>query len=149
MKVDSAIRSYIEEDTKDTEEQPVYLPGDTISLHLRVSHEMNLGGVWAVFRRLPEGGVAPIDSYITLPGKHFRLSQAGSTRASEVYFEVEVSREWHLPGEYELEAVRAYPYKLDGRDDLSMEFELRGVIRFRVAEEPAISSPRVTGWKFD
>jgi hypothetical protein len=66
-----------------------------------------------------------------------------------VYFEGEVSREWHLPGEYELEAVRAYPYKLDGRDELGMEFDMRGEVRFRIAEEPAMSSPKVTGWKFD
>ena len=147
--MDGSAQRYTEEEFGVAEEQPVYLPGDTIYLRIRVSHEVNLGSVWAVFRRLSEGGVAPGGSYIALLGKHYRLSQAGPIRASEVYFEGEVSREWHLPGEYELEAVRAYPYKLDGRDELGMEFEMRGEVRFRIAEEPAMSSPKVTGWKFD
>jgi hypothetical protein len=146
--VGSSAQSYIEEFGV-PEEQPVYLPGDTISLRLRVSHEVNLGSVWVVFRRLPELGVAPGDPYITLPGKHYTLSRAGAVRASEVYFETEVSRDRHLPGDYELEDVRAYPCDLDGREDLVMEFEVRGEVRFRIAEEPVMSSPRVTGWKFD
>jgi hypothetical protein len=146
--VDGSAQRYIEEFGV-TEEQPVYLPGDTICLRLRISHSVNLGSVWAVFRRLPERGEEPGVPYITLPGKHYRLSRAGSVRATEVYFEIEVSRDRHLPGDYELEAVRAYPYELDGRDDLSMEFEVRGEICFRIAEELGASSPRVTGWKFD
>jgi hypothetical protein len=146
--VDDSAQRYIEE-LGDTEEQPVYLPGDTLRLRLRISHSVNLGSVWAVFRRLPERAEVPGVPYITLPGKHYRLSRAGSIRASEVYFETEVSRDRHLPGYYELEAVRAYPYELDGRDDLSMEFEVRGEICFRIAEEPVMSSPRVTGWKLE
>ena len=109
---------------------------------------MNLGSVWAVFRRLPEQVREVLaDPYITLPGKHYALSRAGAVRASEVYFEV--SRDQHLPGDYELEAVRAYPYELDGREDLIMEFEVKGEVRFRIAEEPVMSSPEVTGWKLD
>jgi hypothetical protein len=146
--VDDSAQRYIEE-FGDTEEQPVYLPGDKISLRLRISHLVNLGGVWAVFRRLPERAEGPGDQYLTLPGKHYRLSQAGPVRASEVYFEIEVSRERHLPGDYELEAVRAYPYELDGQEDLVMEFEVRREICFRIAEELGVSSPKVTGWKFD
>jgi hypothetical protein len=146
--VDGSAQRYIEE-FGDAEEQPVYLPGDVICLRLRISHLVNLGSVWAVFRRLPEHAEESGDQYLTLPGKHYRLSQAGPVRASEVYFEIEVSRERHLPGDYELEAVRAYPYELDGRDDLSMEFEVRGEICFRIAEELGTPSPRVTGWKFD
>ncbi len=114
---------------------------------------MNLGSVWAVFRRLPEQVREVLaDLYITLPGlpgKHYALSRAGAVRASEVYLEVEVSRDQHLPGDYELEAVRAYPYELGGRDDLSMEFEVGGEICFRIAEELGTPSPRVRGWKFD
>jgi hypothetical protein len=45
--------------------------------------------------------------------------------------------------------VRAYPYELDGRDELSMEFEVRGEICFQIAEELDAPSPKVTGWKFD
>ena len=146
--MDGSAQRYIEE-FGNTDEQPVYLPGDAICLRLRISHSVNLGSVWAVFRRLPERGEEPGVPYITLPGKHYQLSRAGSVRASEVYFEIEVSRDRHLPGDYELEAVRAYPYELDGRDDLSMEFEVRGEICFRIAEELGVSSPRVTGWKFD
>ena len=146
--MDGSVQRYIEE-LGDAEERPVYLPGDEICLRMRISHSVNLGSVWAVFRRVPERGEASGDPYITLHGKHYRLSQAGPIRTSEVYFETEVSRDWHLPGDYELEAVRAYPYELDGRDDLSMEFEVRGEICFRIAEEPGASSPRVTGWKFD
>jgi hypothetical protein len=146
--VDGSAQRYIEE-FGDADEQPVYLPGDTLCLRLRISHSVNLGGVWAVFRRLPERGEVSGGPHITLPGKHYRLSQAGPIRTSEVYFEIEVSRDRHLPGDYELEAIRAYPYELDGRDDLSMEFEVRGEICFRIAEEPGVASPRVTGWKFD
>ncbi len=146
--MDGSAQRYIEE-FGDPVEQPVYLPGDTIRLRLRVSHEVNLGSVWADFRRLPERGEEPGDPHITFPGKHYALSRAGAVRASEVYFEIEVSRDRHLPGDYELVAVRAYPYELDGRDDLIMEFEVRGEVRFRIAEEPAMSSPRVTGWKLD
>jgi hypothetical protein len=146
--VDGSAQRYIEE-FGDIEEQPVYVPGDTICLRLRISHLVNLGGVWAVFRRLSESGEELEDPYITLPGKHYLLSRAGPLRASEVYFEAEVSREWHLPGDYELEAVRAYLYGLDGRDDLSIEFEVGDEICFRIAEELGAPSPRVTGWKFD
>ena len=64
-------------------------------------------------------------------------------------FETEISRERHLPGDYELEAVRAYPYELDGREDLTIEFEVRGEIRFRIAEELGVSSPTVTGWRLE
>ena len=111
---------------------------------------MNLGSVWAVFRRLPERKRKVLaDPYITLPGKHYTLSRAGAVRASEVYFETEISRDQQLPGDYELEAVRAYPYELDGREDLMMEFEVRGEVRFQIAEESVMSSPRVTGWRFD
>jgi hypothetical protein len=146
--VDGSLQRYIEELTS-IEEQPVYLPGDRISLRMRAAHEVNLGKVWADFRKLPEGGEESRDPYITLPGKHYSLSRAGVIRASEVCFEIEVCREKHLPGDYELEAVRAYPYELDGREDLIMEFELKGEIRFRIAEEFGAHSPKVTGWKFD
>lgn len=146
--MDGSVQEYIEE-FRDVEERPIYLPGDKICLRLRATHEVNLGGVWAVFRRLPEDGEVPENPYVTLPGKHYRLSQAGLLRASEVCFEVEVSRDHHLPGDYELEAVRAYPYELDGREELIMEFEVRGEIRFRIAEELGAPSPRVTGWRFD
>jgi hypothetical protein len=150
--VSSAVRRYIEEEFRDAEEQPVYLPGDRICLRLRAAHEVNLGSVWAVFRKLlPEGGggEATGDAHITLAGKHYSLSRAGALRASEVCFEIEVSRERHLPGDYELEAVRAYPYQLNGREDLIMEFEVRSKIRFRIAEEFGAPSPKVTGWTFD
>ncbi len=147
--MDSSVQRYIEE-FELPEEQPVYLPGDTICLRLRTSHEVNLGSVWAVFRRLPEREREVLaDSDITLPGKHYTLSRAGAVRASEVYFETEVSRDRHLPGDYELEAVRAYPYGLDRREDLVMEFDVRGEVRFRIAGEPVMSSPMVTGWKLD
>jgi hypothetical protein len=146
--MDGSAQRYIEE-FGDAAELPVYLPGDTLCLRLRISHRVNLGGIWAVFRRLPERGEVSGDPYVTLPGKHYRLSRAGQIRTSEVYFEVEVSRDRHLPGDYELEALRAYPYELDGRDDLRIEFEVRDEICFRIAEEPGVASPRVTGWKFD
>jgi hypothetical protein len=146
--VDGSAQRYIEE-FGDAEEQPVYLPGDRICLRLRITHEVNLGCVWAVFRRLPERGEAPDDPYITLPGKHYALSRAGAVKASEMCFEIEVSRDRHRPGDYELEAVRAYPYELDGREDLIMEFQVGGEIRFRIAEEVRAPSPRVTGWKLD
>ena len=146
--VDGSVQRYIEE-FGETEEQPIYLPGGRLCLRLRTTHEVNLGGVWAVFRRLPERGEAPDDPCITLPGKHYRLSQAGALRTSEICFETEISRERHLPGDYELEAVRAYPYELDGREDLTIEFEVRGEIRFRIAEELGVSSPTVTGWRLE
>lgn len=149
----SAVRRYIEEEFGDGEEYPVYLPGDRIRLRLRAAHEVNLGSVWAVFRRLPQRRrrAAPTDPcIITLAGEHHALSRAGAMRASEVCFELEVRRERHHPGEYELEAVRAYPHEHEGREDLMMEFEVRGEIRFRIAgEEFGTSSPRVTGWKLD
>ena len=146
--VDGSVQRYIEEFGA-IEEQPVYVPGDTICLRLRISHSVNLGGVWAVFRRLPERGEEQRYPYITLQDEHYLLSRAGSIRASEVYFEAEVSRKRHLPGDYELEAVRAYPYGLDGRDDLNIEFEVGDEICFQIAEELGAPSPRVTGWKFD
>ena len=144
----SSVQRHIEE-FGDTEEQPVYLPGDKIRLRLRVTHEVNLGSVWAIFRKLPERVEALGNPHITLPGTHYLLSRAGAVRASEVYFQTEVSRDRHLPGDYELEAVRAYPYELDGREDLIMEFEVREEIRFRIAAELGAPSPKVTGWKFD
>ncbi len=149
--MNSSVQRYIEEESRDTEEYPVYLPGDKLSLRLRIAHEVNLGSVWALFRRVlvPEEKEAPADPYITLVGKYYPLSRAGVVRASEVHFEIEVCRDRHLPGEYELEAVRAYPYELDGWEDLMMEFEVRGEIRFRIAEEVGAPSPRVTGWKLD
>jgi hypothetical protein len=147
------VRRYLEEEYAGIEKRPVYLPGDRICLRLRVAHEVNLGSVWAIFRRVvvvPEGGGrATGEHYITLVGKHYPLSRAEAVRASEVHLEVEVSRDLHPPGDYELEAVRAYPYELDGREDLVMEFEFRSEIRFRIAEEYGTASPRVTGWKFD
>jgi hypothetical protein len=146
--VSSSVQRHIE-GFRDTEEQPVYLPGDKIRLRLRVTHEVNLGSVWAIFRKLPERVEALGNPHITLPGNHYLLSRAGAVRASEVYFEIEVSRDRHLPGGYELEAVRAYPYELDGREDLIMEFEVREEIRFTITEEPGAPSPKVTGWKFD
>jgi hypothetical protein len=33
-------------------------------------------------------------------------------------FEIDVFREKRLPSDYELQAVRAYPYELDGWEDL-------------------------------
>jgi hypothetical protein len=151
--VSSAVRRYIEEEFGDSEGQPVYLPGDRICLRLRAAHEVNLGSVWAIFRRVvvPKGrGRAKDDHYITLAGKHYPLSRAEAVRASEVHFEMEVSRDLHPPGDYELEAVRAYPFQLDGREDLVLEFELlKGEIRFRIAEENGTPSARVTGWKLD
>ena len=153
----SSVQRYIEQEFREAEEQPVYLPGDRICLRLRVTHEVNLGRVWAVFRRVaggvvaPEGGGGEVsgEPYITLVGKHYPLSQAGALRASEVHFEIEVTRDRHPPGEYKLEAVRAYPYELDGWEKLMMEFEVKGEIRFRVAKEVGAPSPRVTGWKLD
>jgi hypothetical protein len=146
--VSSSVQRHIEE-FGDPEEQPVYLPGDKIRLRLRVTHEVNLGSVWATFRKLPKRVEAFGNPHITLPGNHYQLSRAGAVRASELYFETEVSRDRHLPGNYELEAVRAYPYELDGREDLIMEFEVREEIRFRITEQLSAPSPKVTGWKFD
>jgi hypothetical protein len=143
-----SVQRYIEE-LRDAEERPVYLPGDRICLRLRAAHEVNLGSVWAIFRRLPERRRAPGDPYITLPGRHYTLTRAGAIRTSEVCFEIEFCRDRHLPGEYGLKAVRAYPYELDGREDLIVEFEIRDEIRFRIVEEVGASSPRVTGWTFD
>ena len=100
----------------------------------------------------PEGGgegEALGEPYITLVGRHYPLSRAGATRASEVHFGIVVTRDRHPPGEYKLEAVRAYPYELDGWEHLMMEFEVGGEIRFRIAEEVGVPSPRVTGWKLD
>ncbi len=147
-RVEGSAQRYIEE-FGEAAEQPTYLPGDRLRLRLRTTHEVNLGGVWAVFRKLPDQGEALADPYITLVGKHYGLSRAGALRASEMYFETEISRERHLPGDYELEAVRAYPYELDGREDMILEFEVRGEIRFRIAEELGVSSPTVTGWRLD
>ena len=108
----SSVQRYIEE-FRDIEEHPVYLPGDKLSLRLRVAHEVNLGSVWGIFRRV-EAVVVPKmrrgtkvrssgePHCITLEGKHYPLSRAKALRASEVHFEMEVSRERHLPGEYEL-----------------------------------------------
>ena len=151
----SSVQRYIEQEFREAEEQPVYLPGDRICLRLRVTHEVNLGSVWAVFRGVagrvvaPEGSGEASEPYITLVGRHYPLSRAGAIRASEVHFEIEVTRDGHPPGEYKLEAVRAYPYELDGWEDLMMEFEVRGEIGFRIAEEVGVPSPRVTGWKLD
>ncbi len=103
-------------------------------------------------RRLPrrETVIAERSShYIEVGGKHYRLSGAGGLRVSELCFEIEVSRERHLPGEYELEGVRAYPYELDGREDMILEFEIRDKVRFRIADELGSSPPRVTGWKLE
>ena len=72
---------------KRTREQPVYVVGDTICLRLRTSHSVNLGGLWAVLRRLPERGEELRYPYITLQDEHYLLSRAGPIRASEVYFE--------------------------------------------------------------
>ncbi len=146
--VSSNVQRYIEEFT-DTKEQPVYLPGDKIRLRLRITHEVNLGSVWAVFRKLPNRVETLGDPYITVQAKHYSLSRAEAVRASELYFETEISRDRHLPGDYELEAVRAYPYGLDGSEDLIMAFEVKEEIRFRIAQEQGSSSPKVTGWKFD
>jgi hypothetical protein len=143
-----SVQRYIEE-LRGTGEPLIYLPGDKIGLRLQAVHEVNLGSVWAVFRKLPERGKTSDGSYITLPGEHHPLSRAGSVRTSGVHFEMEISRDQHLPGDYELEAVRAYPYELDGREDLIMEFEVRGKIRFRIAEELDRPSPRVTAWKLE
>jgi hypothetical protein len=145
---DGSVRRNIEEFT-DIEEPPICLPGDRIGLRLQAVHEVNLGGVWAVFRRLPERGKTSEGPYIRLSGEHHLLSRAGPVRTSGVYFEMEISRVQHLPGDYELEAVYAYPYELDGREDLLLESEVRGKIRFRIAEELDLPSPRVTAWKFD
>jgi len=57
--VSSSLRRYIEQEFGEAVEQPVYLPGDRICLRLRVTHEVNLGRVWAVFRRVAGGVVAP------------------------------------------------------------------------------------------
>ncbi len=60
--------------------------------------------MWAVFRRvvLEEMGEAPGDPYITMTGKHYILSRAGAIRSGELCFEIDVSREKHIPGDYEL-----------------------------------------------
>ena len=76
------MQSHIEELT-DTKEQPVYLPGDKICLRLRATHEVNLGSVWAVFRKLPERLETLGDPYITLPGKHYSLSVPGGIGKDE------------------------------------------------------------------
>jgi hypothetical protein len=94
-------------------------------------------------------GEAPRDPYITMTGKNYILSQAGAIGSSELCSEIDVSREKHLPGDYELQAVRAYPYELDGREDLIQEVELKGEISLRIAEEYGMPSPTVMGWKFD
>jgi hypothetical protein len=45
--------------------------------------------------------------------------------------------------------VRAHSYELEDRENLIMEFEVRGEICFRIAEDFGVPAPRVTGWKFD
>jgi len=45
--------------------------------------------------------------------------------------------------------VCAYPYELDGREELILEFEVRDEIRFRIAEELGVASPTVTGWRLE
>jgi hypothetical protein len=119
--MDGSAQRYIEE-FGDADEQPVYQPGDTL---LPAVADLALGKPWRRVGSLSQanrtrGGIrgpAPRASGQALPAL-----QASPDRTSEVYFETEVSRYRHRPGDYELEVVRAYPYELDGWDDLSMEF---------------------------
>jgi hypothetical protein len=64
---------------------------------------------------------------------------------SELCFEIEVSTEKHLPGDYKLQAVRAYPYELDGREDLILEFERKGEISFRIGRMLGFRIPAYPG----
>jgi hypothetical protein len=82
-------------------------------------------------------------------GQALHSVSGGSDKVGRIVFEIDVSREKHLPGDYELQAVRAYPHELDGWEDLVVEFGGKGEIGFRIAQEYGVPAPTVTGWKFD
>jgi hypothetical protein len=132
------------------EDLPTYLRGDTISFRVELEHGFNLGDAGAVFYRLgeQEEGADPFPLELSA-SEIDEMSRDGTTIVSSVIFEVEINRENHIPGEYELGTIvglrAGYGRRPErGGEDLGRP-EQR--VAFRIAEDPTELTAKVVGWE--
>jgi hypothetical protein len=131
------------------EDLPSYLPGDTISFRVELEHDFNLGDAGAVFYRQEEQeGTDPVPLELSA-SEIAEISRDGTTIVSSVIFEVELTRENHLPGEYELGAIvglRSGYGRRPGRGGADLGRPEQRVA-FRIVEDPTELSATVVRWE--
>jgi hypothetical protein len=89
---------------------PVYLPWDTINFMVELEHNFHLGDAWAVFRRRPQEGEAGRPFPLVLGAREIEeVRRSGTQILSTVLFQVSVLQSNSVPGEYDLETIRALP----------------------------------------
>lgn len=134
---------------------PIYFPGDTIRLKLRLEHEGTLAEVWAAFERDTEKDVRSLRDVVwTLrmraPDSLRLLDRAGTRMVSEVLLESSVLDGKPVPGTYRLTEVNGVPVgQGDRRQETVVSFDGPTDVRFHVAVPPIDERPRVTHWQLD
>lgn len=134
---------------------PIYFPGDTIRLRLRLEHEGRLANVWAAFERETEEEVRSLRDVVwTLsmlnPDSLRLLDRTGTQLVSEVLLEGSVLDGKPLPGTYSLIAVNGTPFGESDRSEKTVvAFDRPTDVRFKVAVPPVGERPRVTNWLLD
>lgn len=128
---------------------PIYLPGDTIRLKLKVEHEANLVGLWAEFEKKEDVPVLKHHMFaVRLRDRNDlrQLDRNGAHMISEAILKAPVSKDDPLPGIYELYEVHGLPVGEERNAGNVLNFEVPYDIRFRVVAPTGDWTPKVTQW---
>lgn len=126
---------------------PTYLPGDTITLRLKLEHNMNIGDSWARFALLGQDGMATDVSFQMDAQEIEVVAYDGVRRTSCITFAVTVTRTSTPPGVYELAKITALP------PDVKRYSETEGMVlgappgvRLRIAPQPDMFAVNFEEW---
>lgn len=92
-----------------SDEEMIYLPGDTIIFKMELEHNFNLGDSWAVFRSRSDSEDQEVFRMILDAKEIQEIRRVDRSIVSSVTFELEVSHRNSIPGIYDLEAIRSLP----------------------------------------
>jgi hypothetical protein len=129
-----------------TNDMPVYLPWDTINFKIELEHNFHLGDAWAVFRRRQQEGEAGRPFPLALDARRIEEGGRRDTQIlSTVHFQITVLRSNSLPGEYDLETIRALPVDEErGGGTEGIDLGAPAGVSFRIADFPDNPVCRVT-----
>lgn len=125
----------------------VFMPGDTIEFAVELEHDFNIGDAWAVFlRRQEREGEAPVPLVLDVVTVE-EVRRTGTDMLSRMVFEVELAEENQVPGDYDLELIRALPPGYQ-RSENKPGIELGSAeVSFRIEKPPLNPTVSLRYWE--
>jgi hypothetical protein len=129
-------------------DMPVYLSGDTITFMMELEHDFNLGDAWAVFLRRVKEGEAETRFTLTLNLVEMEeVRRDGTKITSALVFSATLTRTNSLPGEYDLETIRALPFGIERTQGAQgAKIEAPEGVAFRIVSLPMEPSTEIRRW---